>query len=263
LNDTSLEILFSPAEFATLEARDLSDTVCVVIDVLRATSSMTTALANGAAAIIPVAEISEALDLRRKYPHILLAGEREGVRILRHLTGGIDFDLGNSPREFRRQTVNGRTVAMTTTNGTRALRACARAWTVLVGSFLNLQATSELLLREPPKHLLLVCSGTFDQSAYEDILCAGALFQLLQPIYGKGVISDSAEIARRLYILDQEDLIGAMAWSRNARRLLANAELADDVAFCLKRDQFPLVAELAPDGMIRRRNANQTETPYG
>jgi len=253
MNSTTLEVLFTPADFAALEARDLTETVCVVFDILRATSSMITALANGATAIAPVAEISEALALRQDQSGILLAGERDGVRIPSHLTGGIAFDLGNSPREFTKEKVQGRTIAMTTTNGTRALRSCARAWTVFIASFLNLRATSELLQREPPRHLLLVCSGTFDQAAYEDVLGAGALCELLWPIYSAGAISDSAEMARRLFLLDRDDLPAAMAWSRNGRRLLANLDLADDVAFCLQRDQFNLVAELQQDGFVRGR----------
>ena len=95
-----IEVLFSPAEFEALIGRDLSQTVCVVFDVLRATSSMTTALGNGAAGIIPVATIDEALSWRKKDPGTLLAGERDGLRIRRDLTGSIDFDFGNSPREF-------------------------------------------------------------------------------------------------------------------------------------------------------------------
>src|SRR5258706_3742216 len=142
---TSLEVLFAPAEFAALEARDLSGAVCVVFDVLRATSSMVTALANGASAVVPVSEIPEALKIRERDQRILLAGERDGLRIQSGLTGGITFDLGNSPREFTREKVNGKMIAMTTTNGTRALRACARAKTVLAASFLNLRATADCL----------------------------------------------------------------------------------------------------------------------
>ena len=253
MNSTTLEVLFTPADFAALEARDLTETVCVVFDILRATSSMITALANGATAIVPVAEISEALALRRDQPGILLAGERDGVRIPSHLTGGISFDLGNSPREFTKQKVRDRTIAMTTTNGTRALRSCARAWAAFIGSFLNLRATSELLQHEPPNHLLVVCSGTFDQAAYEDVLGAGALCELLWPTHSAGAVSDSAEMARRLYLLEKDDLSAAMAWSRNGRRLLANLDLADDVPFCLQLDRFNLVAELQPDGFVRRR----------
>src|SRR5581483_4631948 len=129
----TLEVLFTPADFTALSRRNLDQTVCVVFDVFRATSSMITALANGAVAVVPVGEIEDALALRRQDPAVLLAGEREGVRIRAHLTGGVDFDLGNSPREFTREVVAGRTIVMTTTNGTRALRSCAHAREVLIG----------------------------------------------------------------------------------------------------------------------------------
>src|SRR2546423_11525580 len=100
---TKLEVVMSPVEFASLRKRDLGQTVCVVFDILRATTSMVTALSNGAEAIIPVEEISEALAVRQERPEVLLAGEREGVRIRAHLTGGVEFDLGNSPREYTAQ----------------------------------------------------------------------------------------------------------------------------------------------------------------
>ena len=176
---TSIEVLFAPAEFTLLNQRDLRQTVCVVFDVLRATSTMVTALANGATAILPVAEIQEAVDIRRRQPEVLLAGERDGVRIEGHLSGGVSFDLGNSPREFTPARIQGRTIAMTTTNGTRALRASAEACAVLLGSFLNLRATAEFLLRKGPTQVLIVCSGTLDQAAYEDLLGAGALCDLI------------------------------------------------------------------------------------
>ena len=252
--NTSLEVLFAPAEFAALRERDLSNTVCVVFDVLRATSSMVTALNNGASAIIPVAEIAEALEIRARDPQVLLAGERDGVRIQSNLTGGVAFDLGNSPREFTKEKIGGRPIAITTTNGTRALRACQRAWMTFIGSFLNLSATSNLLQQQPPSHLILVCSGTFDQAAYEDVLCAGALCALIGSHYTAGAVSDSAHIARKLFLAEERDLTGAIASSsRNAARLLASAELRDDVAFCLQRDVFNLVAELSIDGTIKSR----------
>src|ERR1043166_2461338 len=115
----TLEVLFSPADFIALKQRKLGGAACVVFDVFRATSSIVSALANDAAAVIPVAEIADALTLRKKDPAILLAGERNGGRIPASLTGGTDFDLGNSPREFTKEKVAGRTIAMTTTNGTR------------------------------------------------------------------------------------------------------------------------------------------------
>ncbi len=253
IKEKTLEVSFTPADFASWEGRDLSETVCVVFDVLRATSSMITALANGARVIFPVAEISDALDMRRQHPDILLAGERDGVRILSKLTGAISFDLGNSPREFTAEAVRGRAIAMTTTNGTRALRACERAWSILIGSFLNLGAIAHLLQRESPRHLLLVCSGTFEQVAYEDVLAAGALCDLLWNSYSDATIADSAEMALRLFRLEQTDLSKAIASSRNGKRLLANRDLSADVPFCLQRDRFNLLAELSGDGGIRQR----------
>jgi 2-phosphosulfolactate phosphatase len=251
----SLEVLLAPAEFEALDRRDLSGTVCVVFDVLRATSTMVTALGNGADAIIPAAEIPEALEHRRERPDVLLAGERDGVRIQASLTGSIGFDLGNSPREYTREQVAGRTIVSTTTNGTRALRACLSARTVLVSSFLNLEATAGFIERENPEHLLVVCAGTFDQAAYEDIFAAGALCGLVWPIYGDGAVSDSARIARRLWQLDRADVLGAISKSRNGRRLLEQPELRDDVAACAQRDVFGLVACLGKDGAVTGSHA--------
>jgi 2-phosphosulfolactate phosphatase len=252
MTGSTLEVTFTPADFAALEGRDLSEAVCVVFDVLRATSSMITALANGALVIFPVSEISEALAIHHKNPNVLLAGERDGVRIMSNLTGTISFDLGNSPREFTTKAVRDRSIAMTTTNGTRALRACARAWTILVGSFLNMTATADLLRSEAPRHLILVCSGTFEQAAFEDVLAAGALCESLWNTYADGAVADSAEMARNLFRQEQADLHAAVGRSRNGRRLLANPDLSADVPFCLQRDQFNLAAELCPDGGVRK-----------
>src|SRR5260370_19176040 len=104
---TTLEVIFAPAEVAALPSRDLGETVCVVFDIFRATSTIVTALANGAAGIIPVAEIPEALAIHSRQPDVLLAGARDGFRIRADLTGGIDFDLRNSPREVTPAKVHG------------------------------------------------------------------------------------------------------------------------------------------------------------
>src|SRR5882757_7019986 len=158
-----IEIILTPAELPALAQRDLRATACVVFDVLRATSTFVTALHHGAKAIIPVSEITEAIAFKnsesgiRNSESILLGGERNGVRIS---AGGIDFDLGNSPREYTPEKVHGKTIVSTTTNGTRALRACANTQTVLAASFLNLTATAEFLRRENFQNIVLVCAGT-------------------------------------------------------------------------------------------------------
>ena len=270
-----LEVILTPAELPLVAKRDLHETLCVVFDVLRATSTFVTALHNGAKAVVPVSEIAEALAFKnlefgiRSSELILLGGERDGIKIRAALTGGTDFDLGNSPRECTPEKVSGRTIVSTTTNGTRALRACAGAKTVLAGSFLNLTATAEFIRRQQFENVLLVCAGTGDKSALEDVLAAGALIELLgapltpslSPLgRGEGVqrtgegfveMSDSAELAWRAWAQAKSDLAGAVRGSQNARRLLAIPELRDDVPFCLQQDIFPLVAKLEADGIIR------------
>jgi 2-phosphosulfolactate phosphatase len=248
----SLEVLFTPADVAALKDRDLRGTTCVVFDVLRATSTMVTALAAGAEAIIPVVEIDEAVAWRRRRPDVLLAGERDGVRILAPQSGGVDFDLGNSPREFTPERVRGRTIVMTTTNGTRALRACAGANAVLIGAFANLGAVIRWIERVRPASLLAVCSGTHEQAALEDALAAGALCDRIWPCYAAGQIADSTVMARRLFREAGGDLLSAVSLARNARRLLAHADLRDDVEVCLRHDVFQLVAAMDRQGAIRK-----------
>ncbi len=248
----SLEVLFSPAEFAALKKRDLTETVCVVFDVLRATTTMVTALANGAEAVIPASEIPEALAIRKRQPDVLLAGERNGVRIRAELTGGVNFDLGNSPREFTRDKVAGKTIVSTTTNGTRALRACTKAKAALACSFANLTVTADFINSLSANEILLVCAGTFEEAAYEDTLAAGALCELLWQQFSSGAVADSAQIARQIFLSVKDDLLGAAKeYSRNARRLLEIPELRDDVPFCFQRDTCPLIAQMQPDGAIR------------
>ena len=271
----SLEVILSPAELPALAKRDLRDATCVVFDVLRATSTFVTALHHGAKAIVPVSEIAEALAFRRKQPDVLLGGERDGVKIRAAQTGGIDFDLGNSPREYLPDRVRGKTIVSTTTNGTRALRACAGAQTALAASFLNLTATARSVQRLQAPAIVLVCAGTGENIAAEDVLAAGALVERLirwgettgelkgeqiplrpgsrvRPPHQKGIYdySVSAENALNAWRKAKSDLAAAVSDAENARRLLAIPGLRDDVAFCLQRDVFDLVATMDKDGAI-------------
>ena len=250
----TIDVLFTPAEFSGLSERNLSQTICVVFDILRATSTIVTALANGAQAVVPVVEISEALAWRERQPEVLLAGERKGVCIRSERPGETDFDLGNSPREFTRPIIAGKTIVTTTTNGTSALRACATAHKVWVGSFLNLLATASQLGQSSANEVIVICSGTGEESAFEDVLGAGALCDLL--VKGDGGVSpsDAAQVAQAVYLLHAADLMGAMLNSTNAQRLLSLPELRDDVSFCLQRDVHNFAVELDKDGFIRRIN---------
>jgi 2-phosphosulfolactate phosphatase len=163
----------------------------------------------------------------------------------------VDFDFGNSPREYTADKVRGRMIVSTTTNGTRALRACASAQAVLIGSFLNLGVTAARIRELKPGRLLVVCSGTFEIAAYEDVLAAGALCELLQADLLPDGLADSCHVARQAYEAGRNDLLAAMRFSRNGRRLLSVPELADDVSFSLRRDAVPLVAARDAAGVVR------------
>jgi len=245
----ALDVLITPADFGALRPEALAGLTCVVFDIMRATSTIVTALDHGAAAVIPVPDIPAALAWRRRLPDALLGGERHGVRIGPELADGVPFDLGNSPREHTRERVLGRTIVTTTTNGTRALAACAPAATVLAAAFLDLGATAEWLRAHAPERLLLVCSGTYEEAAYEDTLAAGALVDRIWDRYGNDA-SDSAQLARTAWRAAAADLPGAMRHSRNARRLLASPALADDVAACLRIDVSTTVARRDGERLI-------------
>ena len=259
----TIETILTPAEQPALARRDLRGAACVVFDILRATSTFVTALHNGAREIIPVGEIAEAVRLRRAQPPVLLAGERAGIRIRAEQTGGVDFDFGNSPREFTSAKIQGASIVSTTTNGTRALRACLGAKAVLAASFLNLAATADFLQAGNYSEVILVCAGTGEGVALEDVLAAGALIDLwlqaapgsaakIKDEKGQELLDDSSQIALKTFNQMKADLSKAISSSQNGRRLLGIPELRDDVRFCAQRDIFNDVALMGTDGTIRR-----------
>ncbi len=238
-----IETILTPAEVALLPSRDLGDTVCVVFDVLRATSTILTALNNGARRVWPVADIAEARALREsRLPDALLGGERGGQRI-------DGFDLGNSPREYTAATVAGRDLIMTTTNGTVALRACASSGEVHVGSLLNLDALAARLQRTatPETRLLLVCAGSGRRFSLEDALAAGALLSRLNA--GVATAGDDAgHTARVLYEHYRDALPATLLTTDNGRRL-RQIGLEEDVAWCARVSALDTLAMLI-DGAI-------------
>ena len=224
-----LDVALNPAEIALLPQRDLSATTCVVFDILRATSSMITALHHGATEIHPVRTIEEALALKARMPHAVLGGERHGDLIP-------GFELGNAPQEYT--AVSGRTIITTTTNGTLALRACEGARRVLVGALLNLDALAGELLDEEPEHLLLVCAGTFADFALEDAYAAGALITLLdQPR-----LTDAAQAALAVAHRFSAPL-HALNAAKNGVVLTAKGR-GGDVEWCAQRSVFNVLGQM-------------------
>jgi 2-phosphosulfolactate phosphatase len=147
------------------------------------------------------------------------------------------------------ETVSGRQLAMTTTNGTRALKACAGARRVWLGCFLNLSALGQAIRDCRPEQLLLVCAGTGDDSALEDVLGAGAICDFLWDDLGQAA-SDAARLARDHYCNSRDQLLEIASQAANARRLLGIAGLAKDVPFCFQLDTFPVIGEMGAEGWI-------------
>ncbi|MCX6967079.1 MAG: 2-phosphosulfolactate phosphatase [Verrucomicrobia bacterium] len=232
-----IDAILTPAEIDVLPQADLSASVCVVFDVLRATSSIITGLAHGAEEIRPVVSIEEALSARAQWPDAVLGGERFGDRI-------DGFDLGNSPLEYCRAGL--RRIVTTTTNGTVTLQACASAREVWVGALLNMQALVDRLRQSGPERVLLVCAGTFRELALEDVLAAG----MLAAAFPEATLTDAAQVALALYRQHQANLCAALELAKNGRVLRAHGR-AEDVAWCAQVSRFPIVGVLR-DGVIRR-----------
>jgi len=226
---------------------ELAGGTVVVIDVLRATSVIVTALANGAAAVIPCLEVDEARQIAAKLPPgtALLGGERGGLLI-------DGFDLANSPHEYGADRVRGRTIVFTTTNGTRAIQQCRLARRILFGSFLNLTSLCDVLQQEQgPVHLL--CAGTQDQITREDALLAGAIAARLAGQGRGGEPNDEASLLAAAWRDFERSCPGGRAeasalgktlrQSRGGRNAISTGNEADIDAVA-HLDACPVVPEL-------------------
>jgi 2-phosphosulfolactate phosphatase len=224
-----------------VDPTELADRTVVVIDVLRATTTITTALAAGAAGIIPCLEIEIARDLARQHPGpVLLGGERQGKKIE-------GFDLGNSPAEYTSAAVRSQTILFTTTNGTRALDRCQQAARVLIAGFVNLSAVAKQLKLAAPIHLL--CAGTDGKVSLEDALLAGALVErLAQQSTEPGPTNDQADIAQAAWRQASQGAADIPWLSLLQQGLgglnLARAGLSRDIPICAAIDTCSVVPEL-------------------
>jgi 2-phosphosulfolactate phosphatase len=213
--------------------------VAVVVDVLRASTTMVQALAAGCTAILPIAEVDEARRLADSLPagKVLLAGERNGKPLPA-------FDCGNSPGEFTASRCGGMTVVLTTTNGTRALLRATAAERVLIGAFVNFSAVCEQLKGETrPIHI--VCAGESGQVALEDTLFAGAVVDFLCTD-GLVPLNDGARVAWDCFGQHGRVLEGALALGAGGARL-CQLGYDDDVRAAARVDAFALVPELRRD----------------
>jgi len=213
-----------------LHLYDTKDTIVVIIDVFRATSTIAAALHNGAARVVPVATVEECIALGMTISNSLTAGERDGK-----VAAGLEY--GNSPLEYPRSFIEGKTLVLTTTNGTRLLHMVQDADTIITGSFLNLSAVCAFLIAQN-KSVLLGCAAWKDRFNLEDTLFAGAVVNGVNGYFNVGC--DSARAAAYLHERANGDYINFLKESSHYKRLAAYG-LEHDMAYCTTPDLHPVV----------------------
>lgn len=235
MNKRRLETCFSPALFIPDENHD---SIVVIIDVLRASSAICTAFSNGAISIIPVAGVAEAKDYKSR--GYLVAAERDGFVL--------DFaDFGNSPFNFTKERVNGKTIVYSTTNGTTIINLASSAYKIVIGSFINIGALTRWLIRQD-RDVLLQCAGWKNRFNIEDTVCSGAIAGILIKSNCFTTICDSTIAAMDLWSLASPNLTGYIEKAAQRTRL-RDKQLDDCIEFCLTPD-FTDKVPVMKDGFL-------------
>lgn len=216
----------------------VEESIVVIIDIFRATSSICYGIHNGAKAIIPVSSI-EACQAFQNNGH-LLAAERNGMVV-------DGFNFGNSPFSYSADKVSGQTIVLTTTNGTRSIELSRQAKKVVIGSFLNLSSLCNWL-KEQDEPVLLVCAGWKGKFCLEDTLFAGAVVEKLQHDFL--FEDDSAVAAMDLYLHARGDLRAYLRKSSHSERL-KKLNIEEDIVFCLQIDQLDTIPVLEGNALVR------------
>ncbi|HEX6573737.1 MAG TPA: 2-phosphosulfolactate phosphatase [Gemmatimonadaceae bacterium] len=228
-----LDVVMSPGE---LVPGDVQGRVVAVIDVLRATTSIAVALANGAKTVIPVEDVDAAMTRARQFERsqVKTAGERKMLPIE-------GFDLGNSPGEFSAEAVAGCTVIITTTNGTRALMALQGARDIVVASYVNHAAVSAMLRAAARSNdILIVCAGTEGHFSLEDAACAGRYVRSITHGNTSVTVNDAGHACA---LIDGRygDNITEIFKDSSHGCALAAAGFSDDLTICARLDSHPVV----------------------
>jgi len=232
-----VDVCLTPALIPLFKVEDY---VVVIIDIFRATSSICYGIGNGAEAIIPVSEVEECLAYQDKFPGYLLAAERNGEVVA-------GFDFGNSPFSYTKEKVAGKTIVLTTTNGTHALQRSIRAKKIIIGSFLNLTSVCNWL-KDQQENVLLVCAGWKNNFNLEDTLFAGAVVEQLK---SAGFILDDAAIAANdLFHTGKDDISAYLKKTSHSERLKALG-IEADIAFCLQVDLTTAIPVLQGEKLVR------------
>jgi len=236
----NLETLFIPEEIKNIE---LAGKLVVMIDVLRASSTIITALANGCRGFIPILSPDQAKKKAQQFEkeRILLGGEREGIKIK-------GFDLGNSPREYKRELVKDKTIIFSTTNGVKTLEMVKSAYKIIIGSFLNLQAVYNYCTNYQG-NILIICAGKEGKFSLEDTACAGMIINSLKDVFpGACQEVDANLIVQLLYEKFSNNILEILRKSQHGR-YLDSIGLGEDLKFCSQLDFFHIVP-IFRDGII-------------
>lgn len=207
---------------------ETGDRTVVVVDILRATSCMTTAFATGIDSIMPFASLEDCRAMKDQ--GYLTSGERDGKKVE-------GFDLGNSPFEYMDDRLKFKKIAFTTTNGTQAIARSMGAREIVIGSFLNLSAVAAHI-RKSPNDVLVVCAGWKGKFNLEDTLFAGALIETLADVVT--LECDAPQASRSLYDIAKGDLFEFLKEASHVKRL-AGLNIFEDIRFCLTIDRYPVV----------------------
>jgi 2-phosphosulfolactate phosphatase len=235
---------------AFADAKELRGKTAVVIDVLRATTTIITALNNGARQVIPVATVAEAWPLYnelKEHSPVLLAGERD-TKIIP------GFHLGNSPFEFQRETVADKTIILTTTNGAQSLVRVAEADEILIAAFLNARTVAQTLVRNG-RDIEIVCSGSEMHFSLEDTLCAGYIVHEILALFPEAELSDSVRMALLLLKEYGPDMQKAVSRCEHATVLIAN-DFSADVVYCGMTNIFHNVPVSRQNSITLNNNNN-------
>jgi len=211
-----------------LHLYDVTSSIVVIIDILRATSTIATALYNGAKNIIPVDSVAECIKLGKQLD-VIAAGERDG-----RIAEGLQY--GNTPFQYTPSFIKGKTLVLTTTNGTRLLHMAlaAGAAGIITGSFCNLSAVCDYLVAQR-KNVILACAAWKDRVNIEDTLFAGAVITKIKDHFVRNC--DASQIAETMYQYSKDDLLGFMREKRASHYLrLMNYGLGEDIKYCLSID---------------------------
>jgi 2-phosphosulfolactate phosphatase len=235
-----LWVCLSPA---LLPLYDIGHCAVVIIDVLRATSTIATALHHGASRVIPVASVEACIRIGASLQAIT-AGERDGI-----IAPGLQ--QGNSPFEYPPEFIRGKTLVLTTTNGTRLLHMASGAAEILTGSFPNLSSVCTYL-QERQLPVVLACAGWKDRINLEDTLFAGAVVHRLKNAFQ--VDCDAALMAESLYRQAEQDLFAAIRNATHFHRL-ARFGLEKDIRYCLTADVAPALPLLQGEALVDHQRA--------